>query len=352
MPTMVRVINEQLLVRSILIDKIDRSQGNFSHPVPYAQSAKQKVYVPYVNPLDTSVPGYIDMVPTDEVLLALNESKGVLSQLAAKGYVSTTLYHSALIVTPTVTAASNATGAPIGGQTGVLATTGVAVSGVQQVTGLTGMTAGSVGHSLTLSGVGAAATITVALGVVTVTGLTGMAAGDVGGLLTITSSSQAANIGSWPIASFISASSVTITNGAAVSDTGSDAWHIVDPTNAGTFTIVSYTSATHVGIANASGTSDTNNGHLHWVESTESGLTITGTTFLSLAPDHTYVTITNLSGASQIITDSAIISAGAPSSIGATSIVIADALVTIGTPTTGWKVTVQANSKKSNTFTL
>jgi hypothetical protein len=71
----VRVINAQVIPQgisrngSILIDKIDRSQGNNSSP-PYAQIAKQKIYIPYSNPLDSSVPGYIDLVPTDDVLLA------------------------------------------------------------------------------------------------------------------------------------------------------------------------------------------------------------------------------------------------------------------------------------------
>jgi len=193
MSTLVRVVNQQRLVRSILIDKVDGSQGNLEHGLSHAQRAKQKVYVPYSNPLDKSVKGYIDMVPTDEVLMALNE-KGTLAQLAAAGWVSTTLFNSSLTAAPTVSAAA------------------------------------------------------------------------------------------------------------------------------------------HSGSPNKT--------------------TITGTKFLSLSPDITYVTLTNLAGASQVITDAAIIAAGAPSAIGATSIVIADTLVTIGTPTTGWKVTVQANSKKSNTFTL
>ena len=73
---------------------------------------------------------------------------------------------------------------------------------------------------------GNSATITVVGPVVTVTGLTGISPGLVGSQLNIFNSSQPTNVGSWVIASFISSSSVIITNGAAVTDTGSDSWSI------------------------------------------------------------------------------------------------------------------------------
>jgi hypothetical protein len=170
---------------------VDRTSGQFETGLSHAQTAKQKVYVPYSNPLDSSVKGYIDMVPTDEVLLAL-ASKGVLAGLAARGEVSTTLFSSALIAAPTITSASNALG------------------------------------------------------------------------LT----------------------------------------------------------------------------------------TVNGTNFLSLAPDITYVTLTSPGGSSQVITDTDLITAGPPNTISAIKIEIDDALVTIGTPGVGWKVTVQANSKRTAIFTL
>lgn len=97
MSTLIRVVNQQLVQRSILIDKVDLSQGNSEG---YAQRAKQKVYVPYANPLDATVKGYIDMVPTDEVLLSLG--KGTIKGLEDAGYVSTTAFASALTATPTV----------------------------------------------------------------------------------------------------------------------------------------------------------------------------------------------------------------------------------------------------------
>ena len=178
---LIRVVNQQTLVRSILLDKIDRSQGNSTG---YASKAKLKVYVPYSNPVDSSVKGYTDLVPTDEVLLS--SSKGTISGLAAKGYVTYSVVSSALLTTAIVTSASHA--------------------------------------------------------------------------------------------------------------------------------------ATNT--------------------------TINGTTFLSVSPDVTYVTFTNLVGATQKVPRTAF------GSITAIQIVVPDAAVTIGTPGVGWKVTVQANSKSSNTFTL
>lgn len=104
----VRVVNNQVLERSILIDKIDRSQGNFTN---YAQVAKQKIYVPYVNPDDTTVKGYIDLVPTDEV--RLSAANGTISGLASATpvpYVLVSSVDPASIVAPVVTGASNSAG--------------------------------------------------------------------------------------------------------------------------------------------------------------------------------------------------------------------------------------------------
>lgn len=99
---LIRVINQQTLVRSILIDKIDRSQGN---SLGYAQKAKQKVYVPYANPVDTAVKGYIDLVPTDEVLLSADN--GTIKKLTTAGKVASAVVASNLLATPVVTAASD-----------------------------------------------------------------------------------------------------------------------------------------------------------------------------------------------------------------------------------------------------
>lgn len=103
---LLRVINAQTLVRSILLDKIDESQGNTEG---YAQKPKQKVYVPYQNPLDSNVKGYIDLVPTDNVQLA-NGPGGVITKLAVAGRITTLSITSAQVKTPTVTAASDGGG--------------------------------------------------------------------------------------------------------------------------------------------------------------------------------------------------------------------------------------------------
>jgi len=93
---------------SLLLDKMDKSQGNSENP-PYAQIEKQQIYVPFWNPLDTTVHGYSDFVQTDEVLLAM-EADGVIGRLETDGYVLVTVFDSDLIATPTISAAANAAG--------------------------------------------------------------------------------------------------------------------------------------------------------------------------------------------------------------------------------------------------
>lgn len=115
--TLARVVNEQVLPQgisrdgSILLDKIDKSQGNSENP-PYAQVSKQKLYVPYVNPIDTAVQGYVDLVQTDEVMLNLDPVKGSIGGLAntTPPHVSVTLFNSALIATPGLTTAVDGAG--------------------------------------------------------------------------------------------------------------------------------------------------------------------------------------------------------------------------------------------------
>lgn len=102
MATLFRVVNQGLIARSLLLDKIDRSTGSFETGLTYAQGAKQKVYVPLHNPLDTSVKGYTDLVPTNEVLLSMN-GKGTIAELQLLGYVSVTAFNSSLTATPVIT---------------------------------------------------------------------------------------------------------------------------------------------------------------------------------------------------------------------------------------------------------
>lgn len=105
---LIRVINQQTLVRSILIDKIDRSQGNFETGISHAQARKQRIYVPYVNPIDPSVKGYTDFIPTDEVLLSADS--GTIKRLSDVGRVSKAVVSSALVITPVVTSATHGAG--------------------------------------------------------------------------------------------------------------------------------------------------------------------------------------------------------------------------------------------------
>ncbi len=121
--TLARVVNQQTLPSglsrdgSILIDKIDMSQGNSSSP-PYAQRRKQKIYVPKVNPLNSAVKGYVDLVQTDEVKLAL-EADGSIGGLVntVPPRVSVTLFSSALIATPVVASGNHADPVVITGTT-------------------------------------------------------------------------------------------------------------------------------------------------------------------------------------------------------------------------------------------
>jgi hypothetical protein len=77
-----------LFPESLLLDKIDESQGNTEG---YAQKvrSKNKVYVPLTDaPIDPSVAGYIDLVPSDNVMLAQGPH-GVITGLVARGLVTT-----------------------------------------------------------------------------------------------------------------------------------------------------------------------------------------------------------------------------------------------------------------------
>ena len=95
--TLIRVINQQTINRSILLDKLDDGQANTEG---YASLPKQKVYVPYSNPFDSSVRGYIDLIPTDRVLLSAN--RGTIAGLGNAGRISYFAFPSILIADPTI----------------------------------------------------------------------------------------------------------------------------------------------------------------------------------------------------------------------------------------------------------
>ena len=91
---------------SILLDKIDESQGNTEG---YAQKARQKLYVPWSNPIDPTVRGYVDLVQTDNVQLA-NGPHGVITGLIARGKVTSFTHTMAQVATPTTASAVYAAG--------------------------------------------------------------------------------------------------------------------------------------------------------------------------------------------------------------------------------------------------
>lgn len=140
---LVRVINQQTLPQglsrdgSILLDKIDRSQGNSENP-PYAQLAKQKVYVPYANPLNTAVKGYVDLVPTDDVLLAA-EADGSIGGLAATSpaRVTVAVVASNLVATPVASGVTNANPSVITGTTFTSVTPDLTYVEVTNLSGVT-----------------------------------------------------------------------------------------------------------------------------------------------------------------------------------------------------------------------
>ncbi len=394
----IRVINGQTLPRSILLDKIDRSSAQFETDITYAQQAKQKVYVPYTNPVDPTVAGYVDLVPTDEVLLQVNQPHGVIFQLAqhpvgaVTKYISYFGHHGSLTVAPTVTGGVHTPGVPavpagthLSIAAAVAPTTPVSRTGANaQPFNTSAANANKLNirasstavftQIVTTSGIQSAAQVVSDLNSGFATAhLPFVASQDLTGHVIITStitgptsyiemSTTAPSAGTLSTVLGLTITPLYGIAEAQVTDATANAWTAADvgndiiipgggnvtiPANAGTFKIVSFTSISQVGIANPLAAADGNNGAITWTEATESTVNITGTTFTSLTPDHTYVILTNLVGVSQTISDSQIIAAGPPNSIGATSIVIDYALITIGTPAPGWKIVVQANSKKS-----
>ena len=248
-PAYIRVINSQKTFgNSILLDKIDRTSGQFETDLTYAQTAKQKVYVPYYNPVDPTVAGYIDLIPTDEVTLQLNLPNGVIYKLGQAGYISYFAHAGALVATPTVT------GSVHGAATGQTGTAGQ----------FSAASAGVANFADTVAGA--------------------FLAGDANKFITVSGSIHAVNNGTFLITANVDVHDDTVANSVAVGDTAVDVWSI------------------------------------------SSGTTIAGTTFLSLYPDHTYITLTNNStGHTQVLKDTAILAAGG--TIGATAVNIPNTII-------------------------
>jgi hypothetical protein len=116
---LIRVINQQTTHRSILLDKLDDGQANtegYAH-----KNVKQKVYVPFANPLNPAVRGYTDLVLTDRVLLS-SDVGGTISGLVAAGRVLAFAFSSALKATPTISSVAH-----VAGETTITGTTYLSV---------------------------------------------------------------------------------------------------------------------------------------------------------------------------------------------------------------------------------
>lgn len=365
---LVRIINSQTRVRglvandgSILIDKIDKSQGNSENP-PYAQNAKQQIYIPYANPFDPAVAGYTDLVQTDEVKLALEEggSIGGLTQFIPP-VASVAFVNSDLIQTPVVGGATNSGGSTfIGGSTFVSVSPDrtrvilTNLSGVQQIIEEANMT---ITDNL----------IEIADGVVTGTPTVGW------GIQVIANSKESNSVlvGTAPIITTVvtdvfdevtitglnlgSATSVTLNDGSsdqvilAASFSSNTATSIVialgdiagDPIT--TWTAFATVSGEDSNVVNV--TIDADDPVITGAANAASATTIDGDNFTTLV-GVTTVLLDDTAGSTQEIAE------GDFTSISTTEIVIPDGVVTIGTPTTGWEATVTANGEDSNTFTL
>jgi hypothetical protein len=312
----IRVINSQTLVRSILLDKIDESQGNTPG---YAAKAKQKLYVPYKNPVDPSVQGYVDLIPTDNVQLAQRPG-GVIAGLAASGRVTTSPITSAQVATPVITGAAHAAG-----DTTITGTTFLSVFPDHTYATLFNLTGGK----QTISDTEIAAdqlTDLVALANELKTDLNAHEA-NTGGVwhttpdgVNVVVAANATNL----------ATAITLLNAVK---TAYEAHRVL------------------VGAGPVHGTADATN-VIVAANATDLASAITLSNDLKAKYNAHRI---DVAGAPQVhaLADTVNVTTGINGdSFSNTQIKISDTFVTIGTPGAGWKVQVQANSKKSNIFTL
>lgn len=219
--TLIRVVNSQTLVRSILLDKIDRSQANFETGISYAQLAKQKLYVPYSNPLDPTVAGYLDLVPTDEVLLQVNQPKGVIAQLSNAGRVSFYAHAGSLTATPAIASCAHSSVAHNG-------TNGAFAAAIAGVANFTDSTANA------------------------------FSGADVGKFLNVTAGGVATSRGSFEVTANVTTSVDTVANPAAVLDAGALTWNLIAGTTLVGTTFQSLTpDHTYIIVTNLSGSIQT-----------------------------------------------------------------------------------------------
>lgn len=118
---MLRLVHSQTIAGGILVDDIDDGMpnkevhrlGSSGDPKAYkrdgyANSDKQKCYVPRVKAGETNIPGYIDLRETSKVTFSAN--KGKILKLKNAGLISVVSFQPTDIVTPNVT--SDTIGSP------------------------------------------------------------------------------------------------------------------------------------------------------------------------------------------------------------------------------------------------
>lgn len=118
---MLRLVHAQTVTGGILVDDIDDGMpnkevhrlGSSGNPKAYARdgyanSDKQKCYVPRVKAGETTIPGYIDLRESTKV--TFSAGKGKILKLKNAGLITVVSFQPSDIVTPNVT--SNTIGAP------------------------------------------------------------------------------------------------------------------------------------------------------------------------------------------------------------------------------------------------
>jgi len=95
--TRVRVTHSQTTEGPLLLNDIEDGMPR----EPFAYLHKQQVYIPRNDPVDSTIAGFTDLVPSDKVLASLDN--GVIAGLEENGYILTpVLYTDADVAAPTL----------------------------------------------------------------------------------------------------------------------------------------------------------------------------------------------------------------------------------------------------------
>ena len=98
--TRIRVIHSQTTQGPLLLNDVEDGLPREN----FAYLYKQQVYIPRVDPVDPSIPGFTDLVPTGKVLSSVDG--GVIAGLQSAGYcLAPILYDDTDTVAPAISAA-------------------------------------------------------------------------------------------------------------------------------------------------------------------------------------------------------------------------------------------------------